>query len=161
MEQFVCQFVLPPPTTGPRKRRKRTRKLATFTHKSSKQREHKTREQELNNIAKNAMEILQAHGITAQTSPYPLAIADIHGNMRSRQKSLLLNTLTSCTQFNQALSNVCPTQLWISLWSLISYTLYICPHHRLFSHSMTTFLTCGNKPSTNMLSDTDLVTYTL
>ena len=58
MEEFICQYILPLPTTGPRKRRKRSRKLATFTHKSSTKQESKTREKELNNIAKNAMEIL-------------------------------------------------------------------------------------------------------
>ena len=43
MEQFICQYILPLPTTGPRKRRKRNRKLATFTHKSSTKRESKKR----------------------------------------------------------------------------------------------------------------------
>ena len=32
------------------------------------------------------MPILQAHGITAQTSPYALVIANIHGNMHSSPK---------------------------------------------------------------------------
>ena len=38
------------------------------------------REHELTNIARNARSILQAPGMTAQTSQYPLAIADIHGH---------------------------------------------------------------------------------
>lgn len=77
IKEFICTYILPSPTPGPRKRRKRTRKLATFTYKSTTKRESKKREKELNNIAKNAMEILQAHKITAHTSPYPLAISDI------------------------------------------------------------------------------------
>lgn len=108
MEQYIHQYILPLPTTGPKKRRKRSRKLATFTHKSSTKQENKSREKELNNIAKNAMEILQAHGITAQTSPYPLAISDIHGNARSSPKSQFLTTLTQCIKFDQAVSNTCP-----------------------------------------------------
>ena len=66
------------------------------------------REQELTNIAKNAMEILQANRICTQTSPYPLAIADIQGNMRSTQKSKFLETLTQCLHFDQAVTDVCP-----------------------------------------------------
>ena len=57
------------------------------------------------------MEILQAHGITAQTCPYPLAISDIHGNMRSSQKSQFLTTLTRCINFDQAVSTTCPLVL--------------------------------------------------
>ena len=87
MQRFVQEYILPPPTTGPRKHRKRTRKLATFTYKAATARESKKREHELSNIAKNAMQILQANGICTQTSPYPLVIADIQGNMRSSQKS--------------------------------------------------------------------------
>lgn len=85
MKEFICMHILPSPTTGPRKRRK---KLVNYEHlpkgHASTKRESKRREQELNNIAKNAMEILQANKITAQTSPYPLAISDIHGDMRNK-----------------------------------------------------------------------------
>ena len=108
MQRFVQEYILPPPTTGPRKRRKRTRKLATFTYKAATARESKKREHELSNIAKNAMQILQANGICTQTSPYPLAIADIQGNMRSSQKSKFLETLTRCLQFDRAVANLCP-----------------------------------------------------
>ena len=45
---FVREYILPLPT-GPRKRRKRLRKLATFTHKPSTTREGNKREQELSN----------------------------------------------------------------------------------------------------------------
>ena len=106
LDLFLKEYVLPLPT-GPRKRRKRLRKLATFTHKSPTTREGKRREQELSNIAKNAMSILQAHGITAQTSPYPLAIADIHGNMRSSPRSQFLATLSNCLQFDKVVSTTC------------------------------------------------------
>ena len=41
MEQYIHQYILPLPTTGPKKRRKRSRKLATFTHKSSTKQESK------------------------------------------------------------------------------------------------------------------------
>lgn len=108
MNLFVEEYILPQPTNGPKKRRKRLRKLATFTHKSSSTKEGKRREQELSNIAKNAMTILQAHGITAQTSPYPLAIADIHGNMRSSQKSDFFTALSRCIQFDKVIFNSCP-----------------------------------------------------
>ena len=108
MKVFVQEYILPLPTTGPRKRRKRLRKLATFTHKESTTREGKRREQELTNIAKNAMTILQTHGITAQTSPYPLAIADIHGHMRSTPKSQFLLSLSRCIQFDKVISDTCP-----------------------------------------------------
>ena len=104
-KEFLCTYILPSPTPGPRKQRKRTRKLATFTYKSSTKRESKRREKELNNIAKNAMEILQAHKITAHTSPYPLAISDIYGEMRTSAKSQFLKTLTQCIQFDQVIQS--------------------------------------------------------
>ena len=53
------------------------------------------------------MSILQAHGIAARTSPYPLAIADIHGNMRSSPKSQLLASLSSCVQFDKVVYTTC------------------------------------------------------
>ena len=53
------------------------------------------------------MSILQANGITAQTSPYPLAIADIHGNMRSSPKSQFLASLSSCVKFDKVVSTTC------------------------------------------------------
>ena len=80
-------------------------KLSTFTHRSQTTREAKRRDQELTNIAKNVMSI---HGITAQTSPYPLAIGDIHGHMRSTPKSQLLTSLSNCIQFNKVVSASCP-----------------------------------------------------
>ena len=104
MQTFINMHILPSPNSGPRKRRKRTHKLATFTHKSHTKTESKRREQELN-IAKNAMEILQAHKITAQTSPYPLAISDLHREMRSSPKSQSLN---QCIQFDQVICSMCP-----------------------------------------------------
>ena len=60
VDKFVQEYIIPL-STGPRKRRKRLRKLATFTQKPSNTREGKRREQELTNIAKNAMSILQAN----------------------------------------------------------------------------------------------------
>ena len=106
VDKFVQEYIIPL-STGPRKRRKRLRKLATFTQKPSNTREGKRREQELTNIAKNAMSILQANGIAAQTSPYPLAIADIHGNMRSTPKSQFLACLSTCVQFDKVVSTTC------------------------------------------------------
>ena len=90
--------------TPPEKKRKRPPKLATFTSRPST-REGKRREQELMNIAKNAMELLQANEITAQTSPYPLAIADLDGNLRSSSKSKFLDSLIKCFGFQQAISS--------------------------------------------------------
>ena len=108
MERFVEEYMLPL-SIGPKKRKKRLGKLATFTNKPSNTREGKRREQELSNIAKNAMSILQANGIAAQTSPYPLAIADIHGNMymRSTPKSQFLTCLSSHIQFDKVVSTTC------------------------------------------------------
>ena len=95
MTKFVEEYILLP-QTGARTRRKRPRKLATFSVRSCTTSEGKKREQELSNIAKNAMEILQANGITAQTLPYPLAIADLEGNTRTSSKSKFLDTLKKC-----------------------------------------------------------------
>ena len=108
MQLFIKQHILTPQTTGPRKRHKRMCKLATFIFKATTVRESKKREQELTNITKNAMEIRQANRICTQTSPYPLAMADIQGNMRSSQKSKFLDTLTQCLQFDQAVTGACP-----------------------------------------------------
>lgn len=41
MQHFTKEYILPPQQTGPRKRRKHTRKLATFTHKATTMRENK------------------------------------------------------------------------------------------------------------------------
>lgn len=106
MTNYVKEYILPQPTTA-RKRRKRSRKLATFTKKSSTASESKRREQELSNIATNAIQILQANGITAQTSPYPLAISDLDGNLRSSGKSKFFETLSHCLSFDQAVSKTC------------------------------------------------------
>ena len=92
---FVSEYVLPSPQPGPRKQRKRTRKLATFTRSSVTASESKKRENELTDIAKNAMTILQENGTTAQTCSYPLAIADFCGQMRSSSKSQFLKTLVN------------------------------------------------------------------
>lgn len=46
------------------------------------------------------MQILQEHGITAQTSPYPLAIADIHGQMRQAKKSEFVNVIKSLSRMH-------------------------------------------------------------
>ena len=53
------------------------------------------------------MSILQAHGITAQTSPYPLALADIHENMHSSPKSQFLASLSSSVQFDKVVCTAC------------------------------------------------------
>ena len=106
MATFVEEHILPV-RTGGRKRRKRPRKLATFTGRSSTTSEGKRRENELSNIARNAMQILQANGITAQTSPHPLAIADLDGNMRTSSKCKYLETLSKCLDFEDAVSETC------------------------------------------------------
>ena len=84
---YLKQYVLPTadPASRP-KRRKRLRKLATFSSRPTPAHEQKCRVNELENIARNAMQILQKHGISEQTSPFPQALADIHGNMRVSKK---------------------------------------------------------------------------
>ena len=93
------------PTTG----KKST--LATFTSRPSSTREGKKRENELTIIATNAMELLQKNGITAQTSPYPLAISDLDGNIHSSGKSKFLNTLIKSLDFQSAISSIFPSHL--------------------------------------------------
>ena len=79
MLKYVKEHILPLPEGESRPRKKRLQKLSTFSKTVAPAREQKRRVNELENIATNAMQILQERGITAQTSPYPLAIADIHG----------------------------------------------------------------------------------
>ena len=86
--------------------KKRPQKLSTFSTTATPAREQKRRVNELENIAKNAMQILQEHGITAQTSPYPLAIADIHGQMRQAKKREFVNVIKK--YFPNAFSTHCP-----------------------------------------------------
>ena len=69
VEAYIQEYVIPPPVTGPRKSRVRTQKLATFTKEPNQKK------------AKNAMTS------KVVVVPYPLAIADINGNMRTSQKS--------------------------------------------------------------------------
>ena len=141
---FVQEYTLPLPTGGPRKQRKQLHKLSTFTHTSQMTRESKRREQELTNIAKNAMSILQAHGITAQTSPYALAIADIHKHLRSSPKSQFLTSLS-----NKVTSTSCPILVSpprdLSVIVDLLYFLHMLPHHQS-PHSVTTLIYYGNKP---------------
>lgn len=113
-----------PPLSGPRKRRKRTQKLATFFRSSTSASESKKREKDLADIAKNAMTILQANGITAQTCVYPLAKADIDGNMRSTQKSQFLKSLCQCLDFEQAVSNTFPTFQINDLYVVIDFLYF-------------------------------------
>ena len=89
-----------------RPRKKRPQKLSKFSTTATPAREQKCRVNELENIAKNAMQILQEHGITAQTSPYPLAITDIHGQMRQAKKSEFVNVIKK--YFPNAFSTHCP-----------------------------------------------------
>ena len=78
-----------------------------FSSRAPSKREQKSRENELQNIARNAMELLQANGITAQTCTYPLAICNIHGEMCMGQKSTFTNTMCKYS-FKDAFSNFCP-----------------------------------------------------
>ena len=93
MIKYIKEQILPLPEGESRPRKKRPQKLSTFTTKAAPAREQKRRVNELENIAKNAMQILQDHGITGQTSPYPLAIANIHGQMRQAKKSEFVNVM--------------------------------------------------------------------
>lgn len=147
MGVYVNEHMLPLPTIGPKKRRKRSRKLATSTHKSTTTREGKRRENELTNITKSAMSILQAHGITEQTSPYPLAIADIHGNKRSSPKSQFFNTLSGSIQFDKVVSSTCPILVNppFDLSVIVDLTSCTCHLHHLSPHSLSTSNYYGNK----------------
>ena len=79
------QYVLEPPKETPQKRKKHP-KLETFSTRKQTQRTQEGKVKQLSVILKNAMATLQANGITTQSSPYPLAIADINGEMRKSQK---------------------------------------------------------------------------
>ena len=53
------------------------------------------------------MELYQANGITAQTCTYPLAICNIHGEMRMGQKSTFTNAMCKYS-FKDAFCDFCP-----------------------------------------------------
>ena len=89
MLNYVEAYILPQQPTH--QKRKRQLKLSTFSSRAPSKREQKSHENEFQNIARNAMELLQANGITAQTCTYPLAICNIHGEMRMGQKSTFTN----------------------------------------------------------------------
>lgn len=67
----------------------------------------KSHENELQSIARKAMELHQANGITAQTCTYPLAICNIHGEMCMRQKSTLATAMCKYS-FKDLFSDFCP-----------------------------------------------------
>ena len=110
MRTYLSDSLLAPPEIDKKKKgKKRPRKLATFSCRPSSTREGKARERELTTIAKNAMELLKANGITAQTSPYPLALSDLEGNLRASGKSKFLASLTKCLDFERAISSTYPS----------------------------------------------------
>ena len=106
---YLKGYILPTadPASRP-KRRKRLRKLATFSSRPTPAHEQKRRVNELENIARNAMQILQKHGISEQTSPFPQALADIHGNMRVSKKSDFLTAIQTHSHFLPAFQDNCP-----------------------------------------------------
>ncbi len=76
MNTFIRQYILTPPREIPPQKKKRSQKLQTFTSKPDTARTKKTKIKQLTEIVKNNMAVLQAHGITTQSSPYPLAISN-------------------------------------------------------------------------------------
>ena len=76
-----------------RQKRKRHLKLSTFSSRTQTKQEQKSRENQLQSIARNAMELLQANWIAAQTYTYTLAISHMHGEMRMGQKSTFTNNV--------------------------------------------------------------------
>ena len=73
------------------------------------------------------MAALQANGITSQSSPYPLAIAQMDGTIRQCRKSLFRDALLSHDEFKQAFIHTCPlyTQPSNDLCVIIDFLYFI------------------------------------
>lgn len=102
---FVEVYILPQQPTH--QKRKWQLKLSTFSSRTQTKREQKSRENQLQSIARNAMEFLQANGIAAQTYTYTLAISNMHGEMRMGQKSTFTNEMCKYS-FKDAFRDFCP-----------------------------------------------------
>ena len=94
---FIKQHIL---HSEPKTKHKR-QKIRTFTKTTKTQIQAKSQLRSVTAILKNFRH-LQAAGVSvAQTAPYPLALADINGNMRSSQKSLFRNTVVQLPTLEQ------------------------------------------------------------
>ena len=99
--------MLVPPKVPPQKS-KRPQKARTFSSKKPTHRDQNSKVNQLSTLVKNAVAVLQANGITMQASPFPLAIAQMNGDMRKSQKSLFREALISHNEFTEAFVSTCP-----------------------------------------------------
>ena len=115
--EYVKQNLLIPPKEATSDQ-KRERKLHTFTPRPPSTHDNRSKVKQLCNLVQNAIEVLQASGITAQASPYPLAIAQIDGAMRMGTKSEF-----KCASTASASSSL--SSFWCAL---LTFLVFVSPH---------------------------------
>jgi hypothetical protein len=108
MFNYIRDYILAPPSEIPKKKH-RLVKLRTFSSKPAIPRAQKSKMKQITNIATNAMRLLQSHGIMAQTSDYPLAMANLDGTMRKANKAEFRSSLCKHTEFTGAFITTSPT----------------------------------------------------
>ena len=68
-------------------------------------REQNSNVKQLEEIKRNALQALKTSGIMVQTSPYPMAIANMSGSARTGSKSTIRTTLEKQPEFNAYFTN--------------------------------------------------------
>ena len=105
LHTFMKQYIL---HTEPTTKRERQR-IRTFTNTAKTQTQAKTQLKNVTTTLKNSFRHLQAAGISvAQTAPYPLALADINGKMRTSAKSLFRNTISQLPNLESMFTSELP-----------------------------------------------------
>ena len=105
-------------------------KLRTFTKHASTARQIKNKEKNLSSILTNAFRLLQSGSNVVQTCRYPLAIADMVGNMRCSSKSSFRRTLMGNASLSPMFLNECLFNITsgpIALYLDFLYYIHIPP----------------------------------
>ena len=109
---YVRQQILKKEKPVKRKRQS----IKTFTYKKSTQTQNKSLLKNVTTILKNSFKHLQAAGApSVQTSPYPLALATINGEMRAAQKS----------KFRSAIAHISSDMFSSEIPSLVNPTIIL------------------------------------
>ena len=124
MLNYVRDYILAPPSEIPKKKH-RLAKLRTFSSKPTISRAQKSKMKQISNIATNAMHLLQSHGIMAQTSDYPLAMANLDGTMRKANKAEFRSSLCKYSEFTAAFSSTCPNICNTNISFIIDFLYFV------------------------------------
>ena len=112
-------------------------KLHTFTKRATTARETKNREKNLSTILANAFKLLQSGDKVLQTCKYPLALSDIHGNMRPSNKSTFKEAIKKLPTLSSMYCYNCPFNLDpypVALFIDFLYFVHIPPPNHILTY---------------------------